>query len=173
MPGGAGGALTWSLLWQCRIPLTLEVFLDGIHDFLVEMLLHLCITRQFPQQLSQLVDIMVDLCYLLSHWVCIDEFYCGWLCLQILYRQCSHLLQWMAWSCSFCPMITAWTNILCNRKLQWSPKGTQHWCSVRQTSTLSCLSASQTDIFFLLPASWLQWSLPYGFHILHWVVCGN
>ena len=84
MPGGAGG-MSWFLQW-CRVLLMPEALLDGIQDFLVEMLYCLCIKGHFPWQPLQLVYILVDFGYLFSHWVCMDEFNHRWLCPQVSCR---------------------------------------------------------------------------------------
>ena len=81
MPGGAG-RLSQFLCW-CGILLTPEALLDRIQDFLAEMLLRLPITGHLPGQPLQLVYVPVDFSCLFSCWVCIDDFYHGWLCPQV------------------------------------------------------------------------------------------
>ena len=72
-------------LWQCRWPLMLEAFFDGVLGFLANVLFCPLLAVTPPRQPPQLMYVLVEFCYLLPGRVRADELHGSRFCPQVLF----------------------------------------------------------------------------------------
>ena len=73
-------------LWQCRWLIMLEAFFHGVQDFLVNVLFCPLFTASPPRQPLQLIDVPLELCYLLPGGVRADELHGSRSCPQVSFH---------------------------------------------------------------------------------------
>ena len=111
-PAGASGTPPWSLLWLGTFPPIPEAILNGVQNFLVDTLLHLCITMVLPGDLHSWYTSL----YAPSISSLVNLGPMNSMAVDSTSRPNSgkgcHWPWWRAQSCSFLPVATACKNIL-------------------------------------------------------------